>query len=296
MTEATWGSAIAFDLFLAGLSGGSFLLAALASDQDEIGWEACGRTSSLLAPAALAAGMAMLLLDLGQKHRFWQLLVRFNPVSPMSIGTWLLAAFAVICVVFALFWLPEDWRRRIPVVGKWPFWSDRTWRGRFGIIGVPFAVAVTIYTAVLLSVTSIPLWRNYLLPPVFFFSALATGFSGGVLLSVLWPAKIRTKDLSRPLEFIRKVFRIILPSLLLTLVFFMALVPGKVEEKNVFGALVGGWTGALWGGGIGLGIVLPLILCLSRKRWSILRAVTIFATVLIGGLILRWVLVVAGQM
>jgi len=237
-----------------------------------------------------------LILDLGQKHMFWHLLGHFNLDSPMSMGVWLLMVFGVISGVFILFWIPDEWRNRIPAIGKWRGWSNRLLRKRFGRMGLPFAVAVIIYSAVLLSVTAVPLWRNYMLPLVFFFSAIAMGLSVGLLLSILLPLKDYHRDFSRPLEFSHQVLLIIRVALLMSIIAFVVLAAGNLEGRSALGKLFSGWMGVLWwGGAIGMGVILPLFLGVSKKRWSNLRAGAIFAMVLIGGLVLRWVVVVAGQ-
>ncbi len=215
----------------------------------------------------------------------------------MSIGVWLLTVYAIIAVVFAFFWIPDELRRIIPLIGKWPGWSNLALHTKVGKIGLPFAVAIPVYSAVLLSVTSVPLWRNYLLPPMFFLSAVAVGFSAGILLSFILPGGVTARELASPLQFVQKALQVILSALLLVVAAFMISGIGAEGEKNPIATLIGGWVGILWWGGvIGTGIVFPLIFSLSGKLWSGLQAVLILLMVLTGGLALRWVVVTAGQM
>ena len=138
-------------LFLAGLGAGSFCLGAIASKKRGQGWEACSRMAFLLAPFAIAVGLLILIFDLGYKTRFWMTLTVLNIASPMSVGVWLLSAFFLISVLAAMFWLPASGRRRIPWIGTLSVWNRPKWKNRIGVIGIPFALGVSVYTGVLLS-------------------------------------------------------------------------------------------------------------------------------------------------
>src|SRR5262245_31581312 len=50
------------------------------------------RTCRLLGTAGLTVGSVLLIYDLGRPARFMNMLRVFRPTSPMSVGSWLLAA------------------------------------------------------------------------------------------------------------------------------------------------------------------------------------------------------------
>jgi hypothetical protein len=77
-------------LFAGGLSAGSAVLAAGA---DLTGRLALRRASRVSALASLAASTYFLIADLGRPERFHHMLRVAKPTSPMSVGTWILAAY-----------------------------------------------------------------------------------------------------------------------------------------------------------------------------------------------------------
>ena len=85
-----WKGDIVAYLFTGGLAAGSSLLAAGA---DATGRPGLRRSARLTAAAALAASAGFLVHDLGRPSRFANMLRVFKPTSPMSMGTWILAAY-----------------------------------------------------------------------------------------------------------------------------------------------------------------------------------------------------------
>ncbi|EUA86722.1 polysulfide reductase, NrfD family protein [Mycobacterium ulcerans str. Harvey] len=85
-----WEWKIAAYLFSGGLSAGSALLAAGA---DLNGQPALRRVSRVGALASIATGSYFLIADLGRPERFHHMLRVAKPSSPMSVGTWILAAY-----------------------------------------------------------------------------------------------------------------------------------------------------------------------------------------------------------
>jgi polysulfide reductase chain C len=296
MSEIPWGIPVAVDLFFAGVGAGSFCLGAIASRKKGAGWEACFRMASLLAPLAVAIGLSMLIMDLRNKPRFWMTLTRFNASSPMSIGVWLLTAFFLVSLIFALYGLPESSRQRIPGIGRLCIWNQKEWKNRIGITGFPLALAVPVYTGALLSVSVIPLWRNPGLPLLFFLSSIATGFAGGALLGMSLLGRKNRDAMEEPLRFLKRSYRMILPFYLLMVVLLVStLVISPVSRTDALNLLTG-WIGFIWWAGVvGIGIIVPLILVLKKKAIELHYAWLLFSCLLIGGFLLRMVLVIAGQ-
>ncbi len=172
-----WNWMIAAYLFAGGLSAGSALLAAGA---DLTGRPQLRKVSRLGALGSLLAGMYFLIGDLGRPERFHHMLRVAKPSSPMSMGTWMLGAYgpgAGLAAVAEL--MPQRLRR--------------TWVGRLvdrlarpaGLEAAAVAPGVASYTAVLLSHTAVPAWREAhpYLPFVFTGSAAASGGGLGMVLA-----------------------------------------------------------------------------------------------------------------
>jgi len=292
----TWGILVVIYLFLAGLGAGSFCLGAVTSRRKGQGWEACSRTAFLLAPLAIFIGLWMLIFDLRYETRFWRTLTVLNVESPMSVGVWLLSAFFLVSFLSAIFWLPASGRRQIPWIGTLSVWNRPEWKRRLGVIGIPIALGVSVYTGVLLSATVIPLWRNLSLPLLFFLSALSLGNEAGAILGMASLGKMNRDAMEGPLQFLKRAYRIILPLYLFTALFFVSIPAiASISRTDLF-HFVTGWSGLIWWVGVvGIGILVPWILVLTRGKEPV-RHVWIFSSCMLAGdFLLRLVLILAGQ-
>jgi polysulfide reductase chain C len=295
MKEMTWGMSVVVYLFLAGLGAGSFCLGMMASRKRGPGWESCSRMAFRLSPLAIFIGLWMLIFDLRYKARFWRTLTVLNLHSPMSVGVWLLSAFFLISTWSAIFALPSSARRRIPLIGGWAVWDRPKWRDRVGLIGIPLALGISVYTGVLLSVASIPLWRNWSLPLFFCISALSLGIEGGAVLGMMALKKENRKVMEEPLRFLRRSYRVILPVYLFASLLFMACLAFSSDSWAEVIHFITGWSGLIWWiGVVGIGILLPLIL-VTRKREPMRHAWVFSSCLLLGDFLLRMVLILSGQ-
>lgn len=157
---------IAGYLFTGGLAGAASIVAAGA---DLTGRPVLARRSRLCATAAVGMSLAALVHDLGRPKRFLNMLRVFKPTSPMSVGVWILTAYAPLAGIAAA--------------------SDVFGRARLGgrIAGLGAAglgAGVASYTAALLSDTAVPAWHEGRreLPFVFVGSA-ASAAAGFALLA-----------------------------------------------------------------------------------------------------------------
>lgn len=164
---------IAGYLFSGGIAAGSALLAA-GADHDNL--PALRRVTRLSSMAALGVSGVALVHDLGVPKRFYNMLRVFKPTSPMSVGSWLLSAFALPVGIGVADELPALMPPPLrPLVhGLAPVAS---------IAGAVLGSGVATYTAVLIADTSVPSWHaaHPELPFVFAGSALA-GASGLALV------------------------------------------------------------------------------------------------------------------
>lgn len=172
-----WNWMIAAYLFTGGLSAGSAMLAAGA---DLTGLPGLRRVSRVGSLASVLASLYFLIADLGRPERFHHMLRVAKPSSPMSVGTWILSAYGPGSGVAAVAELMPKRLRRM-------------WLGRLvsrsarpaGLWAAATAPGVASYTAVLLSQTAVPAWRDAhpYLPFVFTGSAAASGGGLGMLLA-----------------------------------------------------------------------------------------------------------------
>ncbi|MEV4811486.1 NrfD/PsrC family molybdoenzyme membrane anchor subunit [Micromonospora avicenniae] len=173
-----WHWDIAGYLFTGGLAAGSSLLAAGGQLTGRPALRRAGRVTAL---AAVSASTAFLIHDLGRPARFHHMLRVAKLTSPMSVGTWILAAFGpaagVAAVAEAASLLPERGlpglaRRVLPPVGQ-----------AAGLAAAATAPALATYTAVLLADTAVPSWHEAYreLPFLFAGSALASGAGVGLI-------------------------------------------------------------------------------------------------------------------
>ncbi|MGI5282382.1 NrfD/PsrC family molybdoenzyme membrane anchor subunit [Nonomuraea polychroma] len=170
--------------FLAGLSGGSYVLATLLRLRNAPGDEPTARIGYYIAFPPMLIAPLLLALDLGQPWRFWHMLVNTTPGhpglnftywSPMSIGSWALVVFGAITTVSFAASLVRDGKLRLPLVT----WLDNR---AFNVLGSLFGLFIAGYTGVLLSVSNQPVWSDtWALGGLF----LASGLAGSAALMVL---------------------------------------------------------------------------------------------------------------
>jgi formate-dependent nitrite reductase membrane component NrfD len=181
---APWEAAIPFYLFMGGLAGGSSLLGAGA---DLSGRPALRRAARIGATGAISASLIALVYDLGRPTRFINMLRVFKPTSPMSVGTWVITAYAPGNLIAGA----AEIAKLLPIAQLLPA------RLRFlttlldfaarpgGIAAALLAPGVASYTAVLLTDTSTPAWHDAHreLPFVFVGSAAAASGGFGMLMA-----------------------------------------------------------------------------------------------------------------
>lgn len=152
-------------LFLGGLAGAGAVVGAAAQLTRRPGLARASKVSS-----AAAGGLSLVALvhDLGRRERFMNMLRTFKVTSPMSVGSWLLAAFAPAAGVAAL--------------------SDVTgFAPPLGALATAGAAAlgpgVATYTAALISNTAVPAWHDghRLMPFVFAASAITSAAGAGLV-------------------------------------------------------------------------------------------------------------------
>jgi len=141
-----------------GVAGASSTLGAAAHNLPGL-----QRRCRRLALVSIVLGTAALIADLGRPARFFNMLRVFRPTSPMSMGSWLLAAYGPAAGAAAV--LPGALADPAGVVA--------------GLAGLP----LTGYTGVLTAATAVPAWQeaSVALPVLF----TASGVAGAASLLAL---------------------------------------------------------------------------------------------------------------
>jgi formate-dependent nitrite reductase membrane component NrfD len=172
-----WDWRIAAYLFTGGLSAGSTVLAAGADLTGRPGLRRVGRLSAF---ATLGASTYLLVSDLGRPARFHHMLRVAKPTSPMSVGTWIIAAYSPgVGLAAAHEVLPARLRRGL--LGRLLGGLARP----AALSSAVVAPALASYTAILLSQTAVPGWNaaHRYLPFVFTGSAAASSGGLGMVLA-----------------------------------------------------------------------------------------------------------------
>ena len=217
--------------FLAGLSGGSYVLASLLRLGGNSDDEPAARTGFSVAFVTLLFCPVLLTLDLGQPLRFWHMLVNTTPGemapvfkywSPMSVGAWGLVAFGVFATGSFLDALVRGRGGRLI-----PNFAAKLWN----IVGLVTAVFVAGYTGVLLAVSNQPIWSDtWVLGAVF----LASGLTGSAAL-LGWLVHRRPSARASVVAFDRLERFFLVLEIVLVAVFVVLLIPpGALGQAFAF--------------------------------------------------------------
>ncbi|MBN2321269.1 MAG: polysulfide reductase NrfD [Acidobacteria bacterium] len=314
MERIEWGLLIVNYLYLGGLSAGVFFVSGLATylkQNDGTGDSRIARYGAMIAPWPVSIGCIILIFDLGNWQRFYKLFLHFRIESPMSIGSWLLLLFSVVTLINFYAWLPEQKRnvaflrlsKRIRSAERFNI-DLSSWRRPLAAVGFPLSLGVGIYTGVLLgAVQARPFWNTNLVAQLFLFSALSTGCA---LLLVFLSLNRKSLEDSQ----IRFLYTLDICFIIVEL--FIALpyvIHGELSVKAVQDSLQlimgGSYTLAFWVFFLGMGLLVPLALEVWEmlpvlrtksplKHNKLLTASAAFL-ILIGGYLLRYIFVYAGQ-
>jgi formate-dependent nitrite reductase membrane component NrfD len=307
-----WGLPVILYLFLAGMGAGTVTVSAsmlLRGGGDGKGVHAeIARCGAILGPLPVILGCALLVLDLasfqaGHWFRFINLYRVIN-LSPMSIGTWLLSSFIVTSLAYAYTHLEV-----LPV----PFGDRAALRRLLAWANVPLGLGVALYTGVLLgAMPARPFWNSPILALLFMLSALSTGTALIIFARALLHRdgfnEEQLEIAHRSGYLLAATDTMIIGFELLALflfIMFAYLTVGNVRYA-IATILPGGPLASLfWGGVVLIGLVLPGLLelyfvipsLLYRRRYAVSRLteLAIAVAILFGGLLLRYVVVVAGQ-
>jgi formate-dependent nitrite reductase membrane component NrfD len=195
--------------------------------------------------------------------------------------------------------LPAHLQARLP----WrPAAPDR-WRTLLAAVGVPVGVGVGIYTGVLLgAIPARPFWNTPMVAQLFLFSGLS---SGSALLLLLLPRLASGDELGEARQALLGADAVFILVELFVIAPFI--IHGELSTRSAresLSLILGGpLTAVFWIGVVLLGLLLPLIAEVAAlfgrgngSRMLHLLETAAAILVLVGGGLLRWVFVTAGQL
>lgn len=287
-----WEWWLVFYFYLGGIAAGAYFMAALieliGSEEDR---ELAKVAYYIAFPLVSICGI-LLILDLGRPERFWHMLIQsetfwpmFKYWSPMSVGSWALFIFGGLSFLSFVGVLAED--RRFGL-GRFSDLARLLHRGPIGLLfelaaaGVGFFIAS--YTGALLTATNQPFWSDSNLIGALF---LASAASTGIATMILLRGRSTARDSLERLETADSL-AIGLELVMLAAFLFSLGTLAVPLISSPFGLLL------LIGTGL-FGLILPLALRFLPRMRAGHNLVIPAALVLIGGFILRYSILMAGQ-
>ncbi len=286
-----WGWEIPVYLFLGGLVAGFMIISGYFTLK---GHHRHSYFSSFYLPHLslifLSLGMFALFLDLEYKLHVWRLYTTFEITSPMSWGAWILVLVYPMLLLNTLVSIPEPFRNRIRVFDRFSDWINRHpyLIKNIGIWNMIVGAVLGMYTGVLLSgLAARPLWNNSMLWVLFLTSGLS---SAAALVHLISTDKVERVASAR-------ADNAFLTFELLVLALFIVgmLSSARAQQEAVFLILSGPYAAVFWIFVVLLGIVIPLIIQLLAVNHKIRHTPVAPILVMAGGVILRFVIVYAGQ-
>lgn len=303
-----WHWQIPIYLFLGGLAAGILFFAALYTIQKKDNlYPTAVKWVPFFVPFLIVIGLLMLFLDLKHKLYFWQLYTVIRLQSPMSWGAWTLLIITPISILWCLMYLQDlldlwkgknkfadaivNWTTNMMNKFKW-IYKFIDWIKKYKIalawLMIYYAVILGIYTGILLSAFNArPLWNTSILGPLFMVSGFSTAAA-----SIMWISK----DYNEKKAFGKIDLVLIGIELFFIIHMFMGFLAStevQIESAKLF--LGGEFTTSFWVFVVGIGLVVPAVLE-GLKLYGYKIPVFIPASmILLGGLILRFIMVEAGQ-
>lgn len=287
-----WQWQISLYLFLGGMAAGILAIAALYFIRGrEKDYMTAVRITPFIAPVLLVVGLLALFIDLRHKLFFWQLYTNIRLQSPMSWGAWTLMVITPVSFLWCALHIKDlfpDWDWKY----KWLYDMEELlnrYKKSLAWIMLIYAIMLGIYTGILLSAFNArPLWNTSILGPLFLASGLSAGAAATLLMS---------KDKKERKQFARIDLVLIGIELFLIIHMFMgfqASTQVQIEAAKLF--LGGPYTMSFWIFVVILGMLIPATLEIMELQKFHIPVVVPASLVIFGSLMLRFIIVYAGQL
>jgi len=286
-----WGWEIPVYLFLGGLVAGIMIaVSVVILLRGKQGLTNAMKTGLVAAPVLLSLGMLALFIDLTMKQHIFRFYTTLRPSAPMSLGSWILMLVYPVQGLLVLAQPPKWLESRLPRIALLDkvraLASDRLNALAWG--GLVAGISLGIYTGILLSATvAQPLWSSAALGLLF----LVSGGSTGVAALMLGEREARSQHLLARFDIALISLELIAVSLWL-----IGLLTQGPLYRQAAGLLLWGPYAPVFLGVVAFGgLLLPAVLEVMALRGKALHSRVVPALVLVGGLVLRFVVVYAGQ-
>jgi len=318
MEALTWGWEIALALFFGGLGGGAFIVAVVTSIITWDKWREIVRFGNYIGVIGAILCILFFALDAGRPERAMFLYSNI-PTSMISVGTTILSTVIPLGIIYASYHPPEA-LPFVQAVKKWFFWT-RSFKLRRIIEIILFFTACGLvgYTSFVLGVVwAKPFWHTPLLVIAFFSSGVSTGLMAiGFLSSFLYPIVKDERSKKVVVEVLHRLdvadaYMIVIELIaILSYVFGMYYGLPIVAPRNPLASasaatlIYGELSLIFWILVIVIGILTPLTGCILLAwrgrtarfiKWYPLVMAIIALCVLIGGVFMRYSIVIAGQL
>jgi len=322
-----WGWELPVYLFLGGLVAGLMILSGyhmLRDQWDKKGTQGHFLTTPLLSMGLISAGMLCLLLNLENPLYVWRLFLTFEPTSPMSWGSWILMLVYPILMVSTLVGIPQSMpflTKLVPSLESTfdkviDFFRQPKIMSALGWLNMGVGISVGVYTGILLSALSArPLWNSALLGPLFLLSGLSAGAALMHILTEITGKNEEEAKKQRPCmkllsmcviwlrpksgedhKLVKLDNIVLLMELSVIGMFFVGLISSsQVAQDAAQLLLTGSYAAAFWCFVVILGILVPLLLQFLQSKHRIQQNLIPAIMVLGGGLVLRFIILYAGQ-
>ena len=299
MSELTWGPIMAGYLFLGGLAGGAYVVGALSDLFKSEDYDVLSKSGTYISLISIIVGLVLLVLDL-KRFQVAPLGIlnayRRFPNSILTVGTWVITVFTVVSLLTTVLWLLN---------------GNKLVRKILEVIGILLGLSTMAYTGLLLSFSrGSPFWITPYLPWTFVVSGMLTGLAVSLfmipIIAIFMPRAFNDfltlfEQRSKFSEMLGRSQRYVTVFILIELV----LVIIEIITGHKTGIL-------LTGSGISLafyaylllGLIVPLGISYYieklksgvNDRSIIMFSMSGYGLVLIGGFLLRYVILTAGQL
>ena len=299
MSEFPWGIVISAYLFLGGVAGGAYVVGAWSDLFGKDKYRTLVKSGIYTSIVAILLGLVFLVLDLGRftvaPLSVLNAYLRF-PESMMSVGTWTITVFTIVSLATALLWLLKGNRLVIKVLE---------------IVGMVLGFSTAAYTGILLSYArGMPFWGSPFLPWLFTISGISTGLALSALVIPIVAKFMPRLDqefaeffeqqttVSKLLKTVEEYDVVLVVLEILTVVIFLMTAGGTSGVS----ALMSGSLSMFFWAFLAVGLIIPLGLgfyntwMAKSEKTIIFNSLVGFILVLIGGFIIRYVVVIAGQL
>ena len=285
--QVAWGLPHVFAIFLIVAASGVLNVASVGSVFGQAAYKARGRLAGLLSMAMLAGGLMVLMLDLGRPER---VIVAATNYNFRSMFAWNVLLYGGLAAVVALY-----------------LWT--MFERRFNAWSRPAGIAVLVWRFVLTAGTGSifaflvarQAWGSALLPPLFIVMSFSWGMAVFLVVqAALYGWNRRTLDPAIGRRLARLLGIFVAASLFLVAV--RHLTGSYFAKQQAFQAFVllgqgggGSFALLLWGGYVGLGSLLPLVLLLHPRLGGARATTAAAALVVLGAFAWLYVFIVGGQ-